>query len=61
MARRIPGLQGFRAGALLRNMNIRRGYRTTAVDVELAQEIDAYFADAQARVQKMFASELFEC
>lgn len=61
MIRRIPGLQGFKAGALLRNMNVREGYRATAVDVALAKEIDAYFANDQERLQKMLSSELFEC
>lgn len=53
LVKRIPGMENFKPAHMLRGMNMRSGYSATVADKPLAAEIDAYFAEDQARLKKM--------
>jgi len=53
LARALPGMGRIKPVSLLRKMNSRSGYSSVSPDVELAQEIDDYFAKDQDRLRKL--------
>ncbi|MRU15685.1 sulfotransferase domain-containing protein [Roseovarius sp. A21] len=53
LIKRIPGMEDFKPSHILRKINTRRGYSSSEFNTELAEKIDLYFAEDQARLQKM--------